>query len=148
MLYADVSEHCSIFIGGQVWNFFIPIRLWRWSRQRTSAYKIQTLENYPEEIIQRITRNSPHLMGPEDSFFFHRSSLSHSLSLSLSPDPDQSSPPRPHSSYFLKVRFNVFPCMHRAYQVAFFLQVSRNPVPVSPLRISTTCPPYFTVLDM
>jgi hypothetical protein len=36
--------------------FFIPIRLWRWNRQcsETSAYKIQTPGNYPEESIREM----------------------------------------------------------------------------------------------
>jgi hypothetical protein len=56
-LYADVSEHsiCSIFIGRCV--FFINTCLWRWNRQcsETSAYKIQTPGNYPEEKKRKHT---------------------------------------------------------------------------------------------
>lgn len=61
---------------------------------------------------------------------------------------DQSSPPRPHSSCFLKIRFNIFPPSPRSYQVEFLLQVSRNPFRVSSIRSSATCPPYFTVRRM
>jgi len=53
MLYADVSEHCSIFIGGYLWRIlhtYPPMKMEQCSE--TSEYKSQAPRNYPEEIIQ------------------------------------------------------------------------------------------------
>jgi len=47
--YADVSEHsiCSIFIGR-----YLPMKMEQIECSETSAYKILTPGNYPEENIQ------------------------------------------------------------------------------------------------
>jgi len=49
-LYADVSEHsdCSIFVGGNLSAYEDGTEC-----SETSAYKIQTPGNYPEENIQQ-----------------------------------------------------------------------------------------------
>jgi hypothetical protein len=49
ILYADVSEHSLIHLHWQV-GVCVPMKMKQCSE--TSAYKIQTPEHYPEEIIQ------------------------------------------------------------------------------------------------
>ena len=58
ILYSDVSKHsvCSIFIG--VLHTYRPTKMEQTECSETSAYKIQTLENYPEESTQHVFNSS------------------------------------------------------------------------------------------
>ena len=48
-LYADVSEHCPFHLHRQV---DVPMKMEQTECSETSAYKLQTLGNYPKESIQ------------------------------------------------------------------------------------------------
>jgi hypothetical protein len=55
MLYADISEHSLFHLHRQVGVLYtyLPIKMEHTEFSETSAYKIQTPRNYPEENIQR-----------------------------------------------------------------------------------------------
>jgi len=55
ILYADVSEHCLLHLHrrvGMILHTFPPMKMEKTECSETSAYKIQTPGNYPEENIQ------------------------------------------------------------------------------------------------
>ena len=64
ILYADVSEYCLFHLHRRV-----PTCVWRWNRQcsETSAYKIQTPGNYPEESTQHLEHGES-LKSREDNY--------------------------------------------------------------------------------
>jgi len=54
ILYSDVSEHCLFHFNRRISYTYPPMKMEQTECSETSAHKIQTPGNYPEESIQHL----------------------------------------------------------------------------------------------